>query len=231
MPIFLNGTPLPYVKQLLHLGNTIESDNSMKADFSIKRAKFIGKVNSLDQEFYFASPVVRGKLINLYCCTYYSSSIWNQYGRDCDKLYKSFNVAIRMCNKVPRNSHRYIIEELIDFPHPKTMLCSRFIKFYNTLINSKKDSVRILAKLCSIDESTVLRSNLRNIARDCHVTSVNELTHAVVKSNMKYHDVPENEEWRVPLLHNLLSVRSKDWILDDFDDQELETIIAYVCAS
>ena len=91
--------------------------------------------------------------------------------------------------------------------------------------------MRILAKLCSIDESTVLRSNLRNIARDCHVTSVNELTHAVVKSNMKYHDVPENEEWRVPLLHNLLSVRSKDWILDDFDDQELETIIAYVCAS
>ena len=76
-----------------------------------------------------------------------------------------------------------------------------------------------------------MKNNLRNIARDCRVTSVKELTHVLVKSNMKYHDVPEEEEWRVSLLHNLLSVRSKDWIVDDFDDQELGEIIAYVCAS
>ena len=89
VPIYLNGTPLLYVQQLLHLGNTIESDNSMKTDISIKRGRFVGKIHSLNQEFYFASPAVRCKLINLYCCTYYSSSIWNLYSRDCDKLYKS----------------------------------------------------------------------------------------------------------------------------------------------
>ena len=113
---------------------------------------------------------------------------------------------------------------MIDFPHPKVMLCSRFIKFYNTLINSKKDSVRILAKLCSIDEKTVMKNNLRNIARDCQVKSL-------VKSSMKYYDVPEQQEWRIPLLHNLLFVRSKDWIVDEFDDHELEEMIAYVCTS
>ena len=203
----------------------------MKTDISIKRGRFIGKIHSLNQEFYFASPAVRCKLINLYCCTYYSSSIWNLYSRDCDKLYKSFNVAIRICNSVPRNSHRYIIEEMIDFPHPKVMLCSRFIKFYNTLINSKKDSVRILAKLCSIDEKTVMKNNLRNIARDCQVKSEKELTQSLVKSSMKYYDVPEQQEWRIPLLHNLLFVRSKDWIVDEFDDHELEEMIAYVCTS
>ena len=42
-----------YVEKLNHLGNMKESDNSMKIDISMKRAKFIGKVNSLNQEFYF----------------------------------------------------------------------------------------------------------------------------------------------------------------------------------
>ena len=45
-----------YKEKLNHLGNMIESDNSMKIDISMKRAKFIGKVNSLNQEFYFAFP-------------------------------------------------------------------------------------------------------------------------------------------------------------------------------
>ena len=57
-PIQLGGVPLPWVGQVKHLGNTLQSDNSMKVDMSIKRGKFIGKVNSLLQEFHFADPAV-----------------------------------------------------------------------------------------------------------------------------------------------------------------------------
>ena len=53
-PIRLNGDPLPWVQQVKHLGNILQCDNSMKIDCTIKRGKFIGKLNSLMQEFYFA---------------------------------------------------------------------------------------------------------------------------------------------------------------------------------
>ena len=37
-PICLDNVPLPYVDKLVHLGITVQSDNSMAVDMSIKRA-------------------------------------------------------------------------------------------------------------------------------------------------------------------------------------------------
>ena len=48
-PIILNGNPLAWVNNAKHLGNVLESDNSMRTDCLAKRGAFIGKVNSLLQ--------------------------------------------------------------------------------------------------------------------------------------------------------------------------------------
>ena len=50
-PILLNGDPLPWVMEVKHLGNILQSDNSMQKDCVTKRGTFIGKVNSFLQEF------------------------------------------------------------------------------------------------------------------------------------------------------------------------------------
>ena len=106
-------------------------------------------------------------MYNIYCCSFYGSNLWNLYNRPCDKLYKSFNVSIRICFNVPRNCHRFMIQPLIDYPHPKIMLCSRFVKFHQTVTNCNKNSIRMLAKLTLIDDKTVYKQNLSKIARDC----------------------------------------------------------------
>ena len=67
LPILLNGVPLSWVDTVKHLGNKLESDNSMKQDIAMKKGKFIGKVNSLAQEFHFASPGVLMTILNTYC--------------------------------------------------------------------------------------------------------------------------------------------------------------------
>ena len=43
---------MPWVDEIKHLGNVLESNNSMKRDIAVKRGKFIGKLNSLSQESY-----------------------------------------------------------------------------------------------------------------------------------------------------------------------------------
>ena len=54
-PILLNNLPLPYVTEIKHLGNTLQSNGSMTKDVSCKRAKFISKIHSLNREFHNAN--------------------------------------------------------------------------------------------------------------------------------------------------------------------------------
>ena len=43
--------PLPFVNEIIHLGNIFQTDPSINVDMTIKRAKFIFKIHSLNQEF------------------------------------------------------------------------------------------------------------------------------------------------------------------------------------
>ena len=54
--IMLNKNPLPWVDEVKHLGNILQSNNSMSKDCTIKRGQFIGKVNALMQELHFVGP-------------------------------------------------------------------------------------------------------------------------------------------------------------------------------
>ena len=80
VPIMLNNQPLPYVDKMLHLGNWLQTNNSMSIDCNVKRSRFIGKVNSLYQEFYFSTPDVKSKLLSVYCTSFYGSCLYDLYG-------------------------------------------------------------------------------------------------------------------------------------------------------
>ena len=108
LPIILNGQQLPYVSEIKHLGNILQIDNSLTNDCNVKRAKFISKLHSLRQEFYFADPLTVVKLYNIYTCDFYGSQIWDFHNSNVLKLYNSWNVSIRILFDVPRNTHRYI---------------------------------------------------------------------------------------------------------------------------
>ena len=73
--LILNDVPLPFVENCKHLGMNISCDNSFDVDCDMKRGKFIGKVHSLNQELYFASPDIMFKLLNVYCTSFYGSSL------------------------------------------------------------------------------------------------------------------------------------------------------------
>ena len=52
-PILLNNLPLPYVTEIKHLGNTLQSNGPITKYVSCKRAKFISIIHSLNQEFHY----------------------------------------------------------------------------------------------------------------------------------------------------------------------------------
>ena len=52
-----------------------------------------------------------------------------------------------------------------------------------------------------------------------------------VKRKMKYCKINEEEQWRVPILEELLLVRSGKLIIGDLENDEVENLIRNLCIS
>ena len=202
----------------------------MNRDITVKRGRFIGKLNSLSQEFFYTSPDVYLKILNIYAVSFYGSGLWDMFSSDCDRLYKAWNVAVRQAFRVPYRTHRYLIEVVSGCLHPKVMLASRYSAFLHSLLNSPKYDVRILARMCATDNRTVMGRTLSQIGRECGQPGgePSQLRPAVIKSKMKYVAVPPQEQWRTGFLTELLS---NDLDLPGFDDDERSAMVSYLCES
>ena len=66
-PVFLNGTPLPWVQSGKYLGNRMTSiHDGYQKDTVEKRAQFIGRNIELNQESFFAHPVIKSRINQIY---------------------------------------------------------------------------------------------------------------------------------------------------------------------
>ena len=205
-------------------------NNTFDKDCDIKRSKFIGKVHSINQELYFASSDVLLKLLNVYCTSFFGSNCWNLFSKGCDRFYKAWNVSCRIILKISNLTHRYLIEPLTDYFHPKVIMCSRFVKFHESLLNCKKPLLRLLSNLNQNNLRTVYGSNLRKIASLCEL-KVENLNYGQVKTNMKYFPLPENESWRIPLIHELMALKAQTHILPGFSYDEINDMLIQACIS
>ena len=230
--IVLNGVILPWVSQVKHLGHTLQADNSMKVDMAMKRGAFIGKVNSLLQEFHAVPSEVLIKILNIYATSLYGSNTWDLLSSECDRLYKSFNVAIRKVLDVDRCTHRYMIEPLSGSQHLKVMLESRYATFYKTLVTSKKTTIRFMSRLAASDKRTVMGRTLAWLADSCGLDDINHLSASIVKKKSFYRMVPEEDVWRLDIGHELLMLRDGSHLdLPGFSHMEKKEMLEFVCIS
>ena len=61
--------------------------------------------------------------------------------------------------------------------------------------------------------------------------SITELTPHLIKTEMQYCNVPQAENWRIPLLMELLDIRDEKSNLEGFSKQEVYDMLNFVCAS
>ena len=104
------------------------------------------------------------EMIDIYASSFYGSPLWKLFDGPCDRLYSSWNNAIRDAFDIPRESHRYFIEEVSGHLHPMVMLSSRFLKFHQTLQKSMKSCIRYLSELSSSNQRTYYCQNLQSIS-------------------------------------------------------------------
>ena len=226
-PIVLNGDPLPWVSKVKHLGNILEQSNCMKMDCVMKRGKLIGKVNSLLQELHFVSPDVMMNLLKIYATAFYGSSLWDLYSPEVVRIFSTWNVTVRNIFGLPRTTHRYFIEGVSGSSHPKTMICSRFMKFLEGVSSSTNVNVRHLANIVINDRRTLVGRTMTRLATDCN-TDRSSLTYNIVK-NMQYKTPSVDNSWRLPMLKELLSIRCGEKEVAGFDAEAIDVMIDDIC--
>ena len=161
----------------------------------------------------------------------YGSCLWDLFSEKCERLYKAWNVSVRIALNVSRYTHRYLIEPVSKTLHPKVILCSRFVKFHNTLqAHSSKPAVKFLSKICTNDLRTTYGSNLYKISKACNV-QVADLNPSEVKQCMPYMKIPLEEKWRVPVITDLLLVKNDEFTLSNLDQNEIDEILFHACTS
>ena len=50
-----------------------------------------------------------------------------------------------------------------------------------------------------------------------------------MKQNMTYNQIPSDQEWILPILCELLKVKNDNFVINNFVDIKIETIINFLC--
>lgn len=130
---------------------------------------------------------------------------------------------------LPRETHCYLIEAVSDQHHAKTILAKRFINFIASIRSSKKQALKDLLKVVEYDTLSVTGRNLRIILQQTHVQDVRSLRPGDV--SFKYRDVPENEQYRVGFIKELVDIKNSQLEVQGFNDEELDDILQHLCVS
>ena len=161
----------------------------------------------------------------------YGSCLWDLFSEKCERVYKAWNVGVRISFNISRFTHKYLIESISNVLHPKVILSSRYVGFHKTL-NEKctKPVVKILSKMNAYDLRTQYGNNLHNISKSSN-TEISELTPLIVKEKMKYRQVDNEDIWRIDLINDLLLVREGLLVIPNIDREEAENMRNSACSS
>ena len=138
---------------------------------------------------------------------------------------------MRDCFQVSRLTHRYLIEDISQSMHPQVALCSRFINFDKSLKTSPKSSIRLLSLIKRNDRRTVHGGNLAKIAAKCSSDNIDDLSSFSVKTEMKYITIPEDDAWRVDVISDMLAIKTENYHLDNFEQNDIDNILLTACTS
>ena len=229
--MLLNGTALPWVSNCKYLGFNINNhDNYIKLDINCKKNEYIRKNIKLIHEFYYAHPVTVFTLNKVYNTSFYGSQVWNLFSKESNHVFNAWNVSVREMYKLPRNSHRYLLEPLAETAHIKFNLYKRFIKFCDTLNCSNKLFLKSLYSKLKFDVNSIIGNNLRKIMLELDLGSINDINCGKIDC-LNYVEIPGSEYYRIDLLKDLINIRAGNDLLPGFSYDEIQTMIDYVAIS
>ena len=124
-------------------------------------------------------------------------------------------------------THRYFMEPLTELQHVRRILFKRYLKFIRMIRDSGKGASVQLLDLVQSDVRTTTGQNLRRIMLEAGKNKTTELFAGDV--DFKYHNVPEDEAWRVDFLKEIIEIKHGELEVSGFTEEELIEIQDFLC--
>ena len=227
-PLQMNGNDLPWVSSAKHLGTKVENKiKGMTKDLMEKRAQFINRNNELLQEFHFAHPCTIIKTNNIFNTSLYGCVLWDLFGKDAQRLEKTWNISQRLMLGLHRETHRFFIEPVSGTKHIIFHIYKRFVKFVSQMMNSKKTALRSLCWKLLKDCRSTIGKNVRKLMIRFNSGTYNELERNVKKS-IPYVKVDEEDAWKIKAVIDLTEAQYDREILPNFTTTEIDDIRQYI---
>ena len=228
-PLVLNGQNLPWVNTAQHLGHELSQLCDMEQDAKVKRVMFIDKATDIQQMFSFAEPFQILQAVNTYCGHFYGSMLWDLYGVEAKKVFRSWNTAVKDVWGVPRSTHTFLVEHLLGLglPSVRHKLICQYVGFFRKLQTSASWEVRVLSQIVARDAQSVTGRNVLHIKKK-YCLDPWSMTVGAFKAKDVRKPVPDLDEWRVGFLRQLLSQRSEMDTCGE-DIEEITSLIDSMC--
>ena len=171
--IKVKGEVVPVCTKAKYLGNILSTTNDSDMinegiqNFNINLNIFLSK-------FGTCKVLVKDKLFNQYCCSYYGSQLWPLYNQDFKNVCTKWRKAIRRIWGLPFNTHCNLLPLISEQNPIEIALTNRFVKFFKSLLDSDNCMVSYMARLQSQNCRSIFGQNAR---------------HAVVNYNLFWHEI------------------------------------------
>ena len=199
-------------------------------DILTKRARYIQRNNELIQEFHYAHPKTLFDINLIYNGHFTGSPLWDIFSKEAEMFEKTWNTSVRTMYDLPRNSHKYFVEEISGSPHLKSILIRRFLNFTEQIKNSKKKALKNVFQIMRKNCQSVTGSNLRKIMLLVGKHNVDDLEVSDAYK-VKYTVVPDDDLWRLDLANEITEIKFGDLQVEGFTWNELQEILNEVCTT
>ena len=142
----LNSKVLKWSTKAKHLGNVITCDLSDVSDISKKKGVFISHVNKLKCKMSNVSGVIRGRLLQTYCCSWYGCQTWDLTGKSAMQLNTEWKKAVRRTLQVHYKTRSNLLPYLVRGKPFSAQHRSRVTKFVQGFIQSKNTHVSFIGE-------------------------------------------------------------------------------------
>ena len=181
--------------------------------------------------FAFAAPTQILGAVKLFVSDLYGGMLWRLDSQPAQQLMRCWNTCVRDAWGVSRATHTATVRWL-STPHTslKEDLLARWVKYYQSLLNSDSPEVSTIARVAAADLRTTTGANNRLIV-DLGL-SPSTATSAEVREKLREAEPAETEEQmaRLGLLMELLERRGIQFYRGE-EDNELNELITFLCVN
>ena len=230
-PLQLYGVDLPWVTHATHLGHELTQDCNMVMDTKMKRASFIKNSVDTREMFSFAMPPQVLNAISVYSAHYYGSNLWDLYGDMAGQVYRSWSTSVKLVWDLPRSTHSYYVDNMLaeSIPSARKKIMSQYVSFLQRLGKSVSSEVRIMSMIAAADIRSVVGRNVYNMKVEFDLNPWRDSSR-LFKQKYSFHDVPEVDKWRLPLLRQMLDNRYEMKVCGE-DTEIIDGLIDSLCSS